>query len=65
MPAVSPVPPHIAAVRRNRQATLPLIVEEALRQRKDQDERYELLQRVTGLFLGIFLPGSGLWRSAF
>ncbi|MCQ3812417.1 MAG: hypothetical protein KTV68_17905 [Acidimicrobiia bacterium] len=47
-------------MRRNRQATLPLIVEEALRQRKDQDERYELLQRVTGLFLGIFLPGSGL-----
>ena len=60
MPAVSPIPPHIAAVRRNRQATLPLIVEEALRQRKDQDERYELFQRVTGLFLGIFLPGSGL-----
>jgi hypothetical protein len=53
-------PSDMAAVHGNREATLPLILEEALRQRKDQDERHELLQRVTGLFLGIFLPGSGL-----
>ena len=56
MPAV----PDPDEVHRNREATLPLIVEEALRQRRDQDERHELLQRVTGLFLGIFLPASGL-----
>ena len=60
MSDVSSVPPQFAAVRENRHATLPLIVEEALRQRKDQDERYELLQHITGLILGIFLPGSGL-----
>ena len=60
MPIIPPVPPTQAAVRSNREATLPLILEEALRQRKDQDERHELLLRVTGLFLGIFLPGSGL-----
>lgn len=47
-------------MRGNRAATLPLIVEEALRQRRDQDERHELQQRVTGLFLGIFLPGPGI-----
>ena len=60
MPTILPVPPTPAAVRENREATLPLILEEALRQRKDQDEGHKFVQRVTGLFLGIFLPGCGL-----
>lgn len=45
-------------VAANREATIPLILDEVLRQRKEQDDRLEYLRRIAGLFLSIFLPGS-------
>lgn len=47
-------------VAANREATIPLILDEVLRQRKEQDDRLEYLRRIAGLFLSIFLPGSAL-----
>lgn len=47
-------------IRASQERTIPLILEEVLRQRKDQDDRLEYLRRIAGLFLSIFIPGSAL-----
>ncbi len=52
-----PVPEVLAE---NRAEILPVILEEMLRQRKDQDERLEYQRRVAWLFFSVFLPGAGL-----
>ena len=44
----------------NRAEVLPVILEEMLRQRKDQDERLEYQRRGAWLFFSVFLPGAGL-----
>lgn len=44
----------------NQTAVLPVILEEVLRQRKDQDDRLEYQRRVAWLFFSVFLPGAGL-----
>ena len=49
----------------NRRDTIDLILTEALRQRRDQDERLEYVRRVAALFLGISLPATALALSRF
>lgn len=44
----------------NHASLLPIILEEVLRQRSDQDDRLEYERRVAWLFFSVFLPGAGL-----
>ncbi|MCQ3811951.1 MAG: hypothetical protein KTV68_15520 [Acidimicrobiia bacterium] len=44
----------------NHAALLPVILEEVLRQRSDQDDRLEYQRRVAWPFFSVFLPGAGL-----
>ena len=47
-------------IRRNRGKTIPVILDEIMRLRGEQDDRLDHYRRVAGLLLGIFIPVSGL-----
>lgn len=47
-------------ILRNRGTTIPVILDEILRLRGEQDDRLDHYRRVAGLMLGIFIPVSGL-----
>ena len=53
-------PPAGTPSTSNHPALLPVILEEVLRQRSDQDDRLEYERRVAWLFFSVFLPGAGL-----
>lgn len=47
-------------ILRNRETTIPIILDEVMRLREEQDGRLDHYRRVAGLLLGIFIPVSGL-----